>query len=357
MKAVAEAAGVSLSTASLVFSGRGPVADTTAARVRAAARDLGYAGPDPVASSLRHGRTGTVAVVVEGRLLHAFRDPFAVALLDGLAQELDEAATAMLLVAQRPEDPASAVGRLALNAVDAVAFALCGPRDNPVVAHLAGRGIPMVGAGAPVDPRVVQLLVDDRGASAGAARHLAALGHRRVAHVAMPLSPGAVTGRAGPAEVAHAAYPDSRDRALGFADVFGARAPLAQAALPDVAEGAAAARLLLDVPADERPTAVVAQSDLLAVGVVRAAGALGLRVPADLSVTGFDGVELPWFDAVLTTVVQPAEAKGRRLGAMVLALARGEQVADAELPLSLRVGTTSGPPPGSAAPPRPGRSG
>jgi DNA-binding LacI/PurR family transcriptional regulator len=347
---VAEAAGVSLSTASLVFSGRGPVAAPTAARVRTAAADLGYAGPHPVASSLRRRRTGTVAVVVEGRLLHAFRDPFAVALLDGLASELDDAATAMLLVAQPPQDPGQVVRLLGANAVDAAVFALCGPRQNPVVDHLAGRGIPMVGAGSPEDPRVVQLSVDDRGASAEAARHLVALGHRRVAHLAMPLSPGARTGPVAAADVRDAAYPDSRDRALGFTDVVGAGAPMAQAALPDVAEGEAAARLLLDVSADLRPTAVVAQSDLLAVGVIRAAESLCLSVPGELSVTGFDGVDLPWLDAELTTVVQPAEAKGRRLGAMVLALARGEPVADEELALSLRVGTTTAPPPEPRSP-------
>jgi DNA-binding LacI/PurR family transcriptional regulator len=351
LKVVAEAAGVSISTASLVFSGRGPVAPATAERVRATAERLGYAGPDPLAASLRRRRAGTVAVVIEGRLLHAFRDPFAVALLDGLAQELDAAGTAMLLVAQPADDPAQPVRLLAASAVDAAVFALCGPRRNPLVDHLAGRGVPMVGAGAPEDARVVRLTVDERGASADAARHLRKLGHRRVAHLAMPLAPGAGTGRVGRREVEHAAYADSGDRALGFADVFGWEAPMAQAAQPDVTEGTSAARLLLDVPAARRPTGVVAQSDLLAVGVVRAAESLGLRVPADLSVTGFDGVDLPWFDARLTTVLQPAEAKGRLLGRMALALAAGEEVEDAGMPLSLRVGTTTGPPP-AGGPPR-----
>ena len=99
LRDVARLAGVSTSTASLVFSGKGPVAVSTAERVRAAAADLAYAGPDPLASSLRRGRVGTVAVVVEGPLRYAFHDPFALAVLDGLAEELDAAGRTMLLSA------------------------------------------------------------------------------------------------------------------------------------------------------------------------------------------------------------------------------------------------------------------
>ena len=112
-----------------------------------------------------------------------------------------------------------------------------------------------------------------------------------------------------------------------------------------VEAGAAAARLLLDVPAPERPTAVVAQADLLAAGVLRTADALGLRVPQDLSVTGFDGVELPWLDHVLTTVYQPGAEKGRALGRLVRLALDGRPIADEPFPVRLRVGTTTSPPP------------
>ena len=152
LRDVADRAGVSTSTASLVFSGRGPVAVATADRVRAAARDLGYSGPDPLASSLRRGRVGTVAVVVEGPLGMAFRDPFALAVLDGLSAELDDLGRSMLLVAQSPTDPGRAVEQLARQPVEAAVFPLCGMSENPLVEHLAARGVPMVGSGAPRDP-------------------------------------------------------------------------------------------------------------------------------------------------------------------------------------------------------------
>ena len=341
LRAVAQAAGVSTSTASLAFSGRGPVAPGTVERVLAAAQRLGYTGPDPLASSLRQGRSGVVGVIVEGRLLHAFRDPFAVSVLDGLSQVLDEIPAGMLLIAQPAGNPERAISQLSATALDAVVFSLCGPDANPAVDHLAARGIPMLGDGSPADHRVVNLALDNRGATAAVAEHVRALGHQRVAHLLMPLGPDSSTGSVAEADLGAAVFSDSRDRALGFLDVFGPGRPMAQTALPDVEQGALAGHLLLDKPAELRPTAVVAQSDLLAVGVIRAATELGLRVPEDLSVTGFDGVELPWFEGTLTTIDQHGLAKGRRLGAMLRALLDGEDVSDELAPGDLRVGTTT----------------
>jgi DNA-binding LacI/PurR family transcriptional regulator len=333
---------VSTSTASLAFSGKGPVAPDTAERVRAAAERLGYTGPDPLASSLRQGRSGVVGVVVEGRLGHAFRDPFAVSVLDGLSQVLDEVPAGMLLIAQPAGDPERAIAHLSSAALDAVVFSLCGPDTNPAVEHLAARGIPMIGDGAPADPRVVNLSLDNRGASAEVSRHVRELGHERVAHVLMPLGPHQRRGPVTPPELDEAVFVDTRDRALGFLDVH-PDGELVATSVPDVEQGAAAVRPLLERPASRRPTAVVAQSDLLALGVIRAADELGLRVPEDLSVTGFDGIDLPWFTGTLTTVDQQGEAKGRALGAMVRTLLRDGRPAAAVHPTTLRPGTTTAP--------------
>ena len=351
LRDVARRAGVSTSTASLVFSGKGPVATATAQRVRTAATDLAYAGPDPLASSLRQGRVGTVAVVVEGPLRYAFHDPFALAVLDGLAEELDAAGRSMLLVAQPLEDPERAVAQLATQAVDAAVFPLCGERDNPVVDHLLARGVPLVGAGAPVHPRVVHVLTDEAAAMRVTTRHVLELGHTRVAHLSMPLTSRRLPGPGAPArwvteqDVAGATYPDAAGRLAGFRSLAGDDAPVVQAHDLTVEAGEAAGRLLLDVPAARRPTAVVAQADLLAAGVVRAAEALGLRVPDDVSVTGFDGVDLPWLDHTLTTVEQPGAQKGRAMGRLVRRALDGRPITDEPFPVRLRVGTTTSSPP------------
>jgi DNA-binding LacI/PurR family transcriptional regulator len=107
-------------------------------------------------------------------------------------------------------------------------------------------------------------------------------------------------------------------------------------------EATADALLDLEGPA----TAVVAQSDLLASGVILAARERGLRVPEDLSVAGFDGLDLPWMSPdVLTTVVQPLTAKGEALAGMVAALIAGSEARSVQLGTELRIGTTTGPPP------------
>jgi DNA-binding LacI/PurR family transcriptional regulator len=80
--------------------------------------------------------------------------------------------------------------------------------------------------------------------------------------------------------------------------------------------------------------------------VIQAATSLGLAVPDDVSVVGFDGADLPWLPGTLTTVVQPSDAKGRVAARAAMALVAGERPDDVVLPIALRVGTTTGPPPG-----------
>ncbi|AKU15276.1 LacI family DNA-binding transcriptional regulator [Luteipulveratus mongoliensis] len=340
LRDVAARAGVAMSTASLVYSGKKPVAAATADKVRAAADELGYHGPDPVASSLRHGRSGVIGAVVPSRLIYAFRDPYAVLMFDGLAQVLGELGSGLLLIPHSPEDDTAAPG--ANLAVDAVVFMLCSLEEHPLVPELAARGIPMVATGSPVDPGVTQLRVDDRGATAGLAQHLRDLGHEHVAHVLMPLGASSSTRPTTRAEVEASTFPITRERALGAMSVLG-DLPMVVTAAADIEQGRLAADLLLQ--ANPRPTAIIAQSDLLAVGVIRAAQARGLRVPEDLSVTGFDGVELPWLSHHLTTVDQHPVDKGRLAGDVVRRLLAGEVVEDMMLPADIRIGDTTAPPP------------
>ncbi|KNX38513.1 LacI family DNA-binding transcriptional regulator [Luteipulveratus halotolerans] len=338
LRDVAARAGVAMSTASLVYSGKKPVAQATADKVRAAADELGYQGPDPLASSLRHGRSGVVGAVVPARLIHAFRDPYAVLLCDGLAQSLSDLGSGLLLMPE-PDDGDQPPG--SSFAVDAVVFLLCSAEQHPLVPELARRGIPMIATGSPIDPHVTQLSVDDRGASARLARHLRDLGHQRVGHVLMPLGQPGPTRVVDRARVAAATYPITRDRAYGVLDVLGDGVPMVCAETASVEHGREAAGLLLDL--DPRPTAIIAQSDLLAAGVIQAAAERGLRVPDDLSVTGYDGVELPWLGHRLTTIDQHPVEKGRLAGDLVRRALAGEHVTDVTMTVDLRVGDTTGP--------------
>ncbi|MFY0407281.1 LacI family DNA-binding transcriptional regulator [Solicola sp. PLA-1-18] len=341
---VAASAGVSLSTASLVFSGTKPVSDGTRVRVLAAADALGYLGPDPAAASLRRGRSGVVGVLVGDRLINAFRDAVTVATLDGISEVFDELGTGLLLMPGGPASSRTTVDRVARLALDAVVFGWCGADDEPSLDQLRRRGIPLVGVEGPHAPDVPLVDIDHRGGSRALARHLHDLGHRDVGVVTLPLVADGRDGRADDARVGSCRFHDARERLTGVREVMG-EVRVWEAARHHVDDGRRAAHGLLADPATA-PTAVVAQSDLLAVGVVLAAAELGLDVPGDLSVVGFDGVETPWLGPhTLTTAVQPMVEKGRIAGRMVGAMLAGERPDDVVLPVEVRLGTTTGPAP------------
>jgi DNA-binding LacI/PurR family transcriptional regulator len=333
LAAVAALAGVSASTASLAFSGAGPVSEATRARVLAAAAELDYAGPDPRAQSLRRGRSGIVGVVMDDRLSEAFRDPMNIAMLDGLADELGPDSSLLLLTGTHSLSSAP---------VDAVVLVGCGSRMTDIVTVFRQRSVPVVAIEAEPLDGVLAIDLDNRAASRFLAEHLKELGHSSVAIVALPLDGSRERGAIDdPRRVASDVF-TTIERIRGVRDVFPHATGLVTAgSLVD--EGAIAARELLARP--DRPTAIIAQSDLLAVGVILAANELGLRVPEDLSVVGFDGVRL---DGIaphdLTTMVQPAVEKGRAAGRAAIALLAGEHPEPVAFSSRFHRGETTAPP-------------
>ncbi len=340
---VAALAGVSVSTASLAFSGSGPVSDATRERVLAAAEQLHYAGPDPRGRSLRQGRSGIIGVVLEERVLDAFRDPLRITMLDGIAQETTPGGRGLLLLTDVGESS------LAMDSasMDGVILVGCSPRISRSLGICLRRNIPAVAIGGPPMSGVLTISLDDADAAEYEARHLYDLGHRDVAIVALPLDISAQTGeqtgeltaareRDGTIQVtvdrlrgARAVYPDSRVVVTGGSLVQ---------------EGMLAGHALLADP-QRRPTAILAQSDLLAAGVIKAADELGLDVPTDLSVVGFDGIAL---DGIvphdLTTMIQHAAEQGRAAGSAIVHLMDGESAEPVHFHSTFhRGGTTAAP--------------
>ncbi len=174
------------------------------------------------------------------------------------------------------------------------------------------------------------------------AEHLRELGHTDVVLVTLPIdavhSRGWLTAER---EAASEGYTTTQ-RIAGVRAVFPAATGYVSAA-STVDEGYRAALEVL--AASPRPTAIVAQSDLLAVGVIRGAQELGLRVPQDLSVVGFDGVRLDGIAPIdLTTMVQPAFDKGHAAGFGVLALLSGEPAEPVLMTSEFHRGATTAPP-------------
>lgn len=339
---VAQEAGVSMSTASVVFSGKTKVSDATRDRVLAAATALGYTGPDPMAASLRRGRSGIVAVVLEGQLREAFLDPVTIPMMDGLADGVASLGAGILLLRDDPtEDGASA---LTTAPVDAAVLIGCSTRTRSSLDVLRSRGLPVVVIEGDAGEGIPRITLDNREAAAEIARHVRRLGHTDVVAVTLATDSRRERGGISPDRLAKATVDVTVDRLGGVRDVY-PDAPATSAATSSIDEGLIAGRALLADLAS-RPTAVLAQSDLLAVGVIRAAEEFGLRVPQDLSVAGFDGVRVDGIgDHVLTTMVQPAVEKGRAAGEQVARMLRGERAASLHFTCRFRAGSTTGAPP------------
>ncbi|QAY59748.1 LacI family transcriptional regulator [Microbacterium protaetiae] len=333
---VARAAGVAASTASVVFSGKTPVSDATRQRVLDAAAELDYTGPDPRAASLRRGRSGIVGVVFEGALRTVFLDPVTRIMMDGVADGVASLGAGLLLLRDDDREPT-----LVSAPLDAAVLVGCNAGLRESMAILRSRGIPVVVIEGDAGPDVPQIDLDNRDAQREMAQHVRTLGHERVVAVTLPCD---ASRRRGWIPVDQQFTVDvTRDRLAGFRDVFPDAGALA-AAGSSIDEGLIAGRVLFADPAG-RPTAVIAQSDMLAAGVIRAAEEAGLRVAHDVTVTGFDGVSVDGLAPYeLTTMAQPAADKGRAAGQAVAAMLEGRDAASFRFTCTFRAGNTAAAP-------------
>jgi DNA-binding LacI/PurR family transcriptional regulator len=302
LRDVAERAGVSVGSASQAFGRPELVSEQVRERVLAAAKELGYAGPDPAARHLRTGRTGVLGLIFAERLGYQFTDPAAPAFLRGVARGMQKAPLGLLLLPDsRYRDEAARTVREA--AVDGF-IVYSAPRNDPRVEAALARGLPAVTVDQPRDTPTPFVGIDDRAAARAAAVHLRELGHGRVG----VLSFISALDREGTLVLDM-----TIERLAGYKQGLGAAwdDDLVRICRPNAAEPAHRAALeLLRLP--EPPTAILAMSDVLAIGALQAADELGVSVPTELSLVGFDDSPAAALATPpLTTVAQPHEEKGR----------------------------------------------
>lgn len=331
LRRVAEEAGVHPSTASRALNPatRHLVAAPAAHRVQEAAARLGYR-PDAAAMSLRTGRSRLVGALVPG-----IANPVFAPILAAAAAALAEDGHA-LLVADPGDDPAQAaefVAELAARRVDGLLLATVALRDDPALAACLVRGLPTVLINRSGGEGIPAVVSDDRAGMAMAVAHLASLGHRRIAHVGgpAPLSTGLL--RREGFEAAMAAQ--GLELPPGWVEAAPAYGR---------AEGEAAASLLLSrCPGI---TALACANDLLALGAYDACRRAGLRIPADISVTGHN--DMPLVDMIeppLTTIRIPHAEMGRRAARLLLdRIHQGTEAGTAVLAPALVERGSTGPP-------------
>ena len=328
IKEVAAAVGVSPSTVSNAYNRPDQLSAELRERVFEVARGLGYAGPDPRGRSLRQRRSNVVGVLFRDRLSYAFADPAAVMFLEGVSEAVEEAGLGLLLL------PGGSLGSRDTEAirgaaVDGVVIHSMAA-DDPLVGAAIERRLPAVIVDQPPIGEVPSVGIDDEGAAREAAEHLLALGHRDLGVVSFRLALEARSGMVEPDRREAATLRPSSSRLRGIAGATVAAGipwedvPVYECAesMPD--EGRAAARVLLS--REPRPTAILALSDRLAFGIIEAATEMGLSVPRDLSVVGFDDVpEAAHSMPPLTTLRQPHVEKGLQAGRKLVAQLREEE--------------------------------
>jgi DNA-binding LacI/PurR family transcriptional regulator len=336
---VAEAVGVSRMTVSNAYNRPDQLSPELRDRVFAVAEELGYSGPNPVARTLSRGETGSIGLVLDYALTGAFSDPATVEFLQGVAAGTEERGLGLSLV-PRIDGRHAALVQAAL--VDGFIL-YCVPQEDPRMDAVQARRLPFVGVDFDPADGLVRVNIDDRGAARSAAEHLTALGHRRFG-IVLPHDAQDSTGAQAEAAATHHV---ERERLAGWREGLEAAGidwdavPVATPPGKGIETGRLGAARLLDRA--ERPTAILALSDLLAIGVIQGARDRGISVPHELSVTGFDDVpEAALVDPPLTTIRQSHHLKGSEAVRLLL---EGEDAQSVLLPTELVVRASTSPAP------------
>lgn len=328
LRSLAEDLQVSRATVSNAYNRPDQLSEALRERILARAAELGFAGPDPMARGLRRGRVGAVGVLVHQSISYAFSDPFAVLVLDGLAEELQADGFGLLLHAASGQPSGEQLVRAA--AVDGWVL-MTVPGQHPTVAVATAAGRPLVVLDEPALPGVPRVTIDDAGGARAAAEHLLELGHRSIGVLTSALHGDAPPGLLDPYSRPDVAGSVMSTRlaavtaALTAAGVRDSAMPVVECSASAQAAGREGTALLLEGPV--QPTAVLALSDQLALGAMQYAREHRLSVPGALSVIGFDDAP-PGRTShpPLTTVAQPIRERGTAAGRLMRTLLRGEQV-------------------------------
>lgn len=303
---VAREAGVSTATVSRVANGKDVVEQRTALRVRAAMRHLGYR-PHALARGLAARRSHTIGLLITDVL-----DPYSTEILRGTQEQAEREGYAVLLAdaSVNPPNEDILIERLMERRVDGLVVA-SSRTTRSYALLLRKEAIPVVCINGKRDDFPRRVRIDNSVGARLAVEHLAALGHRRIAHVSGPT--GVVT----------------RDERLG-----GYRKALEEHRLlydprlvasgaGKIGESMEATRALLT--SADAPTAIFTYNDRSAMGCYRAIRELGLRVARDVSVVGFDDIYVAeWIDPPLTTIHQPRAEMGRLAVKLLMSALRGE---------------------------------
>ncbi|MGQ7247304.1 LacI family DNA-binding transcriptional regulator [Halomonas sp. V046] len=323
LKDLAHELGVSTASVSNAFNRPDQLSSTLRSHILSEAKRLGYQGPDARARSLRTGRSRIIAVVLAETLTYSLNDAVSSELLSGVAEVLDAHGHTLLLLSGRqpgsdhhPGSASMADGFIVYGLMPSDHLLSDLPPQSPLVAvdfHVEGR------------PTVH---IDNEPACYAIADHALAQRPKRIGILCLRLT---ATPHNGPLtdqqEWLSAERTITRSRLDGFYRAIDQHGiPRDQVPLWNIEENihsvcAPVIEAILDLPDDERPDLLLCMSDRIALTALTLAEQRGIRVPEDLRLTGFDGIEEGQYRAPrLTTVRQNSSEKGRMAARMILGL-------------------------------------
>jgi DNA-binding LacI/PurR family transcriptional regulator len=320
LKSLAQQLGVSAMTVSNAFNRPKELSANLRQLILSTAANAGYHGPRPSGRMLRTGLAGAIALANPDPIPHLFEDSNASAFMAGISEICEQHQFGLTVL-----PPVQDISRL--TAIDKVAvdgFILYAiPDHSPIIKRVLGRQLPTVSVDMTKLPEIAAVGIDDRGAARKIAGHVLELGHRRIAILSLEMLPDGFSGPVNDDRIERCRAAVTQQRLLGYVDGLNAAGidfatvPIYEIRINDDAEASYWTRRFLKRKR-RRPTAIFSMSDRMAFGALHAATQLGLKVPRDLSIIGFDDIpQAAGSTPTLTTVRQPSRAKGWMAAAMV----------------------------------------
>lgn len=332
IKDIAQRAGVSKTTVSFALNDPSRISSETYNRVMAVVRELDYV-PNPVARTLTTKRLGALGLLLPQPLTEVLRNPCVVEMVRGVGELCAERELSLTMI---PPIKGRVIEAARRAFVDGLITIGVGP-DHEVVELLNNRHIPFVTVDGAETEATINVGIDDEAAAYGLMHYMLGLGHRRIA--ILELMPEEIN------------RPEERFSLVRERRLAGFTRALAETGLslysPGIvivptessAEGGRQSALpLLNTEVQDRPTAIVAMSDAMALGVYQACRELKLAIPADLSVAGFDDIpDASLISPDLTTVCQPSREKGVAAAQQLVSLLEGSTANHCVLPTQLKI--------------------
>ncbi len=328
---IAKRTGYSKTAVSFAFNSPSRISKKAVEKILEAAKELDYI-PDPTARNFSLGRHMAIGFLVPQSTAVALANPYLVSVMRSIAAICEENGYMLTLIPPLHSSVTEAVKSATVDGIITMGLYM----ERSVVDILRRRNLSIVSIDGTNDEDIPSVSVDDRAAAELQMRKILEYGHRRIAVISLP----------------QAAYSDQNERRIylterrmkGYCDAL-SQYSLQLSSIKVVqcnATFSSGYKAAEDIISSGSFTAIVSMSDIVALGAWRAIRDKGLRVPDDVSIIGFDGMD-DYSSKELSTIVQSADDKGRMAANMLFSIINGEDAEPARslcVPFSFREGKT-----------------